>query len=327
MCSASEFDELPVRHNEDLINAELALYLPLSVESMGDLPMWDPHVKAFLLLQAYMSRIDLPISDYVGDQISVLDQGIRVIQASIDVLAELGYISACRQMMALLQCIKSARWPSDHHLSILPGIEPENPPKPLPTSLAALSALPESSISSLSRKLHFTTATANQFTKAASSIPNLSVSVSDVTSTGMTVTLTRQNPHMNPEYKIFAPRFPKPQTEGYFLIVTAATPNGGDGEMLALKRVSWPSVVNHGRGGKQGHRHQKNGNTIAKSSVKFPEEVIATEQTTTTRIINVRVVSDAYPGMEWTVSGVTLPFYDDISKKSTQDLEPSKSNA
>ena len=46
----SEFDKLPVRHNEDLINAELAKNLPLNTDKMGDLPMWDPRVKAFLLL-------------------------------------------------------------------------------------------------------------------------------------------------------------------------------------------------------------------------------------------------------------------------------------
>ena len=112
MCSATEFDDLPVRHNEDLINAELSKNLPMNAENLG-LPMWDPHVKAFLLLQAYMSRIDLPISDYVGDQNSVLDQSIRIIQASIDILTELGYLSSCLMMISLLQCIKSARWPAD----------------------------------------------------------------------------------------------------------------------------------------------------------------------------------------------------------------------
>ena len=66
MCRATEYDELPVRHNEDLINAELSANLPLKAEGFG-LPMWDPHVKAFLLLQAHFSRIDLPITDYIGD--------------------------------------------------------------------------------------------------------------------------------------------------------------------------------------------------------------------------------------------------------------------
>ncbi|KAI9887644.1 MAG: hypothetical protein M1823_000508 [Watsoniomyces obsoletus] len=81
MCCASEYDELPVRHNEDLINAELSKNLPFKGESLN-LPMGDSHVKAFLLIQAFMSRIDLPISDYVTDQNSVLDQSIRIIQVS-----------------------------------------------------------------------------------------------------------------------------------------------------------------------------------------------------------------------------------------------------
>ena len=70
MCCATEYDELPVRHNEDLINAELSKNLPFKGETLG-LPMGDPHVKAFLLVQAFLSRIDLPISDYVTDQNSV----------------------------------------------------------------------------------------------------------------------------------------------------------------------------------------------------------------------------------------------------------------
>ena len=123
MCGATEFDELPVRHNEDLINSELSQNLPLNATSLG-LPMWDPHVKAFLLLQAYMSRIDLPITDYVGDQNSVLDQSIRIVQASIDVFTELGYLSSCTVMITLLQCIKSARWPEDGPMSIFPGVNP-----------------------------------------------------------------------------------------------------------------------------------------------------------------------------------------------------------
>ncbi|PHH92530.1 hypothetical protein CDD83_7027 [Cordyceps sp. RAO-2017] len=53
MCRASEYDELPVRHNEDLVNEALSANLPFPGHSFG-LPMWDPHVKAFLLLQAHI---------------------------------------------------------------------------------------------------------------------------------------------------------------------------------------------------------------------------------------------------------------------------------
>ena len=122
LCFATEFDELPVRHNEDIINAELSRNLPLNAENLG-LPMWDPHVKAFLLLEAYMSRVDLPISDYVGDLNSVLDQSIRIIQASIDILSELGLFSSCTMMVSLLQSLKSACWPDDEPMCIFPGVD------------------------------------------------------------------------------------------------------------------------------------------------------------------------------------------------------------
>jgi antiviral helicase SLH1 len=332
MCSATEFDELPVRHNEDLINAEMAQHLPLGIDCMGDIPMWDPHVKAFLLLQAYMSRIDLPITDYVGDQTSVLDQGIRIIQASIDVMAELGYIPACQMLMTLLQSIKSARWPEDYPLAIMPGVEPEKPMRGLPSSLVALSSQPVSAIAGLVKKLNLPP----HFTRAASSLPQLSISVGAISSKGMTIFLKRQNPATNPDYKIYAPRFPKPQTEGYFLIVCSARPDGTDDELLGLKRVSWPPLSrqrggNRGRGGAGSSRggssnpRDRIGDALlsVRSLVKFPGAALLESSSVTTAGIarvNVRVISDSYPGMEWTLSNVEV----EVGKDSTtQSVEPS----
>jgi antiviral helicase SLH1 len=340
MCSATEFDELPVRHNEDLINAELSRNLPLSVEPMGDLPLWDPHVKAFLLLQAYMSRIDLPISDYVGDQISVLDQSIRIIQASIDAMAELGYTAACYRFINLLQCIKSARWPEDHPLSILPGVDPNqnqnqsqpanksnNNNTPLPQSLTALTLLPASAISSLPGKLHIPASKSAQFTKATSHLPRLALSMSAISPAGVKVSITRKNAPTNADHRIYAPRFPKPQTEGFFLVVCSAKSDGSDGDLLALKRVSWPSNNNQknnaqsARGGGNwkgsssrpahggssgsggGGRNRKWNNSsglTTSSSVKFPRHLLVSGS------VNVRVLSDSYPGMEWVLAGVEV---------------------
>jgi antiviral helicase SLH1 len=82
MSGATEYDELPVRHNEDLINAELSKNLPLNGDDFMQLPAWDPHFKSFLLLQTHFSRLELPITDYVGDQNSVLDQAIVSIYES-----------------------------------------------------------------------------------------------------------------------------------------------------------------------------------------------------------------------------------------------------
>jgi activating signal cointegrator complex subunit 3 len=56
---AQEFSELPVRHNEELLNADLAESLPWSADGA---PMDSSHTKTFLLLQAHFFRKKLPIS-------------------------------------------------------------------------------------------------------------------------------------------------------------------------------------------------------------------------------------------------------------------------
>ncbi|VDN25450.1 unnamed protein product [Dibothriocephalus latus] len=75
---AEEFALLPVRHGEDETNTILAREMPLPVKGAPE----SPHTKAHILLQAYLSRrtLELPVSDYVTDTKSVLDQAPRVLQ-------------------------------------------------------------------------------------------------------------------------------------------------------------------------------------------------------------------------------------------------------
>ena len=288
MSGATEFDELPVRHNKDLINAELSKNLPLDANRL-DLPMWDPHVKAFLLLQAYFSRIDLPISDYVGDQNSVLDQSIRIIQASIDILTELNFFSSCRMMVALLQCVKSARWPHDVPLSIVPGIEAakseyENVAS---ISLSGLHHLPRGDVSKILNDLGLPQNRQAEAMKAINTLPHLQVHVISVSALGLTVSVSRLNPAINADYRVYTPRYPKPQSEGFFLIVADPVKD----EMLALRRINWPSV-------EQGSGNAKK--PTSKAMVKLEPESVA-------RKVDLLIVSDAYIGMEWRVEGVEVP--------------------
>lgn len=77
LCSVPEYDELPVRHNEDKLNAAMARGCRFPVDARtAD----DPHTKAQLLLQAHLSRSPLPISDYVTDTKGVLDNSLRILQ-------------------------------------------------------------------------------------------------------------------------------------------------------------------------------------------------------------------------------------------------------
>jgi antiviral helicase SLH1 len=79
LAEATEYDELPVRHNEDKINYELSTLTRYKVDDW-DLPLGDAHVKAFLLVQGHLSHLKMPISDYVNDSITTLDSSIRIMQ-------------------------------------------------------------------------------------------------------------------------------------------------------------------------------------------------------------------------------------------------------
>lgn len=82
LAEAIEYDELPVRHNEDKINHELSLSMRYKVEDW-DTHLGDAHVKAFLLVQGHLSHSKMPISDYVNDTITVLDSSIRILQVCL----------------------------------------------------------------------------------------------------------------------------------------------------------------------------------------------------------------------------------------------------
>lgn len=290
---------------EELINAELSKHLPLNAEALS-LPMWDPHIKAFLLLQAYFSRIDLPISDYVGDQNSVLDQSIRIVQASIDVLTELGYLSSSIMMMTLLQCIKSARWPMDGPLSIFPGVNTDKERarakdgRSQPSSLAQIHNIPRSVLTNVFKCLDVPQEIESQVERAIAVLPALHVNVTDVNALGLTVDVARLNPATQPDYRIHAPQFPKPQSEGFFLVIADPAKD----EVLALKRINWPPAEKIRGGGKK---------PTSRSILKLkPESAL--------RKIDVVVVSDAYVKMIWSIDNIEMPaapIVDDYSRKKT----------
>lgn len=58
-----------------------------------------------LVFQAHFSQLEMPVSDYVTDLKSVLDQSIRIIQAMIDISANSGWLSSARTCMHLLQMV------------------------------------------------------------------------------------------------------------------------------------------------------------------------------------------------------------------------------
>ena len=124
LCGVAEYDELPVRHNEDKLNTELAEVVADAGGFQVDIRLAeDPHVKTSLLFQCHFLRLPLPLSDYYTDTKSVLDQAIRILQAMIDVTSDAGWLHTALSTMNLMQMIMQGRMITDSSLLTLPHIE------------------------------------------------------------------------------------------------------------------------------------------------------------------------------------------------------------
>ncbi len=113
LSKAKEFDEVPVRHNEDNFNEGLAKICPYPVNKKT---LDSPNTKTNLLFQAHFSRLPLPIRDYLTDMKLVLDSSIRIIHAMIDLAAEKGILNITINLMYIMQMIIQGAWIEDSGL-------------------------------------------------------------------------------------------------------------------------------------------------------------------------------------------------------------------
>jgi activating signal cointegrator complex subunit 3 len=119
LSKATEFAELPVRHNEEHLNADLAKQVQFG--GMGG-AMESPHTKTSLLIQAHIGKVPMPIADYNTDLRSVLEQTGRVLQALVDVTADAGYLDAALQVMRLSQSMTACLFADQSSLLTLPNV-------------------------------------------------------------------------------------------------------------------------------------------------------------------------------------------------------------
>ncbi|KAL0364719.1 UNVERIFIED_CONTAM: DExH-box ATP-dependent RNA helicase DExH14 [Sesamum angustifolium] len=241
LAGASEYDELPVRHNEENYNAQLSNKVRYMVDkNLLD----DPHVKANLLLQAHFSRVEMPITDYVTDLKSVLDQSIRIIQAMIDLCANSGWLSSTLTCMHLLQMIMQGLWfDEDSPLWMLPSMTDE-----LVTTLSQrgvlniqqLLDLPPTTLQALTRS-----STASRLHEELQHFPRIQARIKvqkrtagDNPSVSLNIRLEKANRHKKTS-RAFTPRFPKVKDEAWWLVLG----NTSTSQLYALKRVTFTDVL------------------------------------------------------------------------------------
>lgn len=114
--SASEYEDIIIRHQEDKILQQLHSKIP---NKLSQAKMSDPHTKANLLIQAHLSRISLT-AELQQDSEKIILKTIRLIQACVDVISSNGWLVPAIAAMELSQMITQAVWNKDSPLRQLP---------------------------------------------------------------------------------------------------------------------------------------------------------------------------------------------------------------
>ncbi|KAL1514923.1 hypothetical protein AB1Y20_004002 [Prymnesium parvum] len=226
LCDASEFDELPVRHNEEHVNLQLSDALPWRVDERT---LDSPHTKANLLLQAHFARAALPMSDYITDTKS----------AMVDIAADGGWLHTALGIMHLSQMLVQARFLDDSQLQDLPHMSEAAEKALSAQGVVYLAQLILAGPNEVRRWLRgvMDDRQLGELQSVLRSLPSIqmdanvsSAKLAAGADAEVSISLTATNP--STRRFVHAPGFPKPLTQsGWWLAM-------GEGEELyALKRV------------------------------------------------------------------------------------------
>lgn len=113
--SAMEFESIQIRRHEEGLLRRIYDRIPVKMSQ----PAYDsPHFKAFVLLQAHFSRMQLPI-DLSKDQEVLLARVLSLLSAMVDILSSDGHLNAMNAM-EMSQMVVQGMWDRDSPLKQIP---------------------------------------------------------------------------------------------------------------------------------------------------------------------------------------------------------------
>ncbi len=118
--SATEFESIQIRRHEENILRRIYDRVPVK---MAQPAFESPHFKAFVLLQAHFSRMQLP-ADLAKDQEIILSRVLSLLSGCVDVLSSDGHLNAM-SAMEMSQMVVQAMWDRDSPLKQIPHFTPE----------------------------------------------------------------------------------------------------------------------------------------------------------------------------------------------------------
>ncbi|KAI9903001.1 hypothetical protein N3K66_002353 [Trichothecium roseum] len=118
--SATEFESIQIRRYEQNLLRRIYERVPVK---MSQAVYDSPHFKAFVLLQAHFSRMQLPV-DLAKDQEVILSRVLSLLSALVDILSSDGHLNAM-SAMEMSQMVIQAMWDRDSPLKQIPNFSPE----------------------------------------------------------------------------------------------------------------------------------------------------------------------------------------------------------
>ncbi|XP_015119554.1 putative U5 small nuclear ribonucleoprotein 200 kDa helicase [Diachasma alloeum] len=235
IAAAAEYENVPVRQREENLLRSLAQRLPHAPQAQR---MADPHVKAQLLLQAHLSRIQLG-PELQKDTELVLSKAIRLIQACVDVLSSSGWLTPAVAAMELAQMMTQAMWSKDSYLKQLPHFTAETIKRCTDKGVENVFDVMELEDEDRNRLLQLTDVQMADVAKFCNRYPNIEMSYEvqdkDRVYSGRTVNvivqLEREDDVTGP---VVAPFFPQRREEGWWVVIGDPKTNS----LLSIKRLT-----------------------------------------------------------------------------------------
>ena len=241
--SAIEFESIQIRRHEDSVLRRIYDRLPAKLAQAS---YESPHFKAFVLLQAHFSRLDLPI-DLGRDQEMILSKVLTLLSGCVDVLSSEGHLRAALGAMEMCQMSVQALWDRDSPLKQIPHMSDTAvkaaEKRGVTDVFEFMDAMSGKDSAATAKALGFDKKQLVQAADFANRYPNVELEFEveepeDITAGApayLRVKVVREmdeDEKGEPDTTVIAPYFPTKKVENWWLVV------GNKTSLLAIKKVN-----------------------------------------------------------------------------------------
>lgn len=240
--SATEFEVIQIRRHEDTILRRIYDRVPVKMAQ----PAYEsPHFKAFVLLQAHFSRMQLPI-DLAKDQEIILSKVLNLLSGCVDVLSSEGHSNAM-SAMEMSQMVVQAMWDRDSPLKQIPHFTSETIKAVNDVGINDIfdfqEAMSENDSAKLVKRIGLDNKQLSQAADFTNKYPNIDLEFEpeerEVTAgvpSHLKIKIERvmdDGDADEPDITVHAPFYPASKIENWWLVV-----GGANNTLLAIKKVT-----------------------------------------------------------------------------------------